>query len=211
MGTVSCSSSQMDILPGSPQVPHTCSGFSGFPFHLDAFLSTTQLWPTTWGLLHHTPLLNSSFIYSLIQRPCLEHLPPSGSVPGTGDILVMKTHMGSDLIELSFLGKTDTKQIYKYMYNYHVYCVNWRKRTGCSERRMKSGEAASLSGPADPDPFLIETLKALLSEPLTQKCLWNPFRCQALGNNNTKYHWLSNYHMPGTVRVCTCYTLPFNA
>jgi len=143
---------------------------------------------TTWGHLHHTPLLNSSFIYSLIQRPCFEHLPPSGSVPGTGDILVMKTHMGSDLIELSFLGKTDTKQIYKYMYNYHVYCVNWRKRTGCSERRMKSGEAASLSGPADPDPFLIETLKALLSEPLTQKRLWNPFRCQALGNNNTKYH-----------------------
>ena len=188
MGTVSCSSSQMDILPGSPQVPHTCSGFSGFPFHLDAFLSTTQLLPTTWGHLHHTPLLNSSFIYSLIQRPCFEHLPPSGSVPGTGDILVMKTHMGSDLIELSFLGKTDTKQIYKYMYNYHVYCVNWRKRTGCSERRMKSGEAASLSGPADPDPFLIETLKALLSEPLTQKRLWNPFRCQALGNNNTKYH-----------------------
>lgn len=37
---------------------------------------------------------------------------------------------------------------------------------------MRSGEAASLSGPADPDPFLTETLKALLSEPLTQKCLW---------------------------------------
>lgn len=96
--------------------------------------------PTIWGHLHHTPSLNSSFIYSLIQRLCLEHLPPSGSVPGTGDVLVVKTHMSSDLIELSFLGKTDTKQIYKYMYNYHVSCVHWRKRTGCSENEQARGK-----------------------------------------------------------------------
>lgn len=188
MGTVSCSSSQMDILPGSPHVPHTHSGFSGFPFHLDTFLSTYSnpthhLGPPA----SHTPLefffhlfINSKTLLSTCHHP--------GGVPDTGDILVVKTHMGSDLTELSFLGKTDSKQIYKYMYNYHVYCVRWRKRIGCSERRMRSGEAASLSGPADPDPFLIETPKALLSEPLTQKCLWHHFRCQALGNNNIKYH-----------------------
>lgn len=131
MGTVSALPAKWIYYLDLPKCLYMCSGFSGFPFHLDAFLSIYLTY------LHHLrppashTLLNSSFIYSLIQRLCLEHLPLSGSVPGTGDVLVVKTHMSSDLIELSFLGKTDTKQIYKYMYNYHVSCVHWRKRTGC--------------------------------------------------------------------------------
>ena len=90
MGTVSCSSSQMDILPGSPQVPHTCSGFSGFPFHLNTFLSTYSTPTHHLGPpALHTPLefffhlfINSKTLLSTCHHP--------GGVPDTGDILVVK-------------------------------------------------------------------------------------------------------------------------
>lgn len=61
----------------SPQVLHTSSVFSGFPSIWKPSCPPTQFLTIFRGHLHPTLLLNSSFIYSLIQRLFLEHLPSS--------------------------------------------------------------------------------------------------------------------------------------